>query len=202
MRFGEILGYAVLILAVYAFKDEIIYSVKNKKILIAWILLSGIVLVGGVRITLLPGWQGQESYETLEYAEGRCEYKKRSRLDPYRYYIYGTDGTLLANVSAANLPEKIEKLHGEHVSVWYKKTFGKYGKMYEIAIEGKTIDTVEETNKNIMHVNLIDNMLVYTSIVLWLLFVTNLIIGLFEEIVSRLRVMLERMGYFANNRKD
>lgn len=58
--------------------------------------------------------------------------------------------------------------------------------MYEIAIEGKTIDTVEETNKNIMHVNLIDNMLVYTSIVLWLLFVTNLIIGLFEEIVSRL----------------
>lgn len=78
MRFGEILGYAVLILAVYAFKDEIIYSVKNKKILIAWILLSGIVLVGGVRITLLPGWQGQESYETLEYAEGRCEYKKGS----------------------------------------------------------------------------------------------------------------------------
>ena len=74
--------------------------------------------------------------------------------------------------------------------------------MYEIAIEGKTIDTVEETNKNIMHVNLVDNMLVYASIVLWLLFVTNLIIGLFEEIVSRLRVMLERMGYFANNRKD
>ena len=31
VRFGEILGYAVLILAVYAFKDEIIYSVKNKK---------------------------------------------------------------------------------------------------------------------------------------------------------------------------
>lgn len=202
MRFGEILGYAVLILAVYAFKDEIIHSVKNKKILIAWILLSGIVLVGGVRITLLPGWQGQESYETLEYAEGRCEYKKRSRLDPYRYYIYGTDGTLLANVSAANLPEKIEKLHGEHVSVWYKKTFGKYGKMYEIAIEGKTIDTVEETNKNIMHVNLVDNMLVYTSIVFWLLFITNIIAGLFEEIVSRLCVMLERMGYFANNRKD
>lgn len=202
MRFGEILGYAVLILAVYAFKDEIIYSVKNKKILIAWILLSGIVLVGGVRITLLPGWQGQESYETLEYAEGRCEYKKRSRLDPYRYYIYGTDGTLLANVSAANLPEKIEKLHGEHVSVWYKKTFGKYGKMYEIAIEGKTIDTVEETNKNIMHVNLVDNMLVYASVVFWLLFITNIIAGLFEEIVSRLRVMLERMGYFANNRKD
>lgn len=191
MRFGEILGYAVLILAVYAFKDEIIYSVKNKKILIAWILLSGIVLVGGVRIALLPGWQGQESYETLEYAEGRCEYKKRSRLDPYRYYIYGTDGTLLANVSAANLPEKIgpekiEKLHGEHVSVWYKKTFGKYGKMYEIAIEGKTIDTVEETNKNIMHVNLVDNMLVYASVVFWLLFITNIIAGLFEEIVSRL----------------
>ena len=202
MRFGEILGYAVLILAVYAFKDEIIYSVKNKKILIAWILLSGIVLVGGVRIALLPGWQGQESYETLEYVEGRCEYKKRSKLDPYRYYIYGTDGTLLANVSAANLPEKIGKLHGEHVSIWYKKTLGKCGEMYEIAIEGKTINTVEETNKNIMRVNLVDNMLLYASIVLWLLFITDIITDLFEEIVSRLRVMLERMGYFANNRKD
>ena len=184
--FGEILGYAVLILAVYAFKDEIIYSVKNKKILIAWILLSGIVLVGGMHLTLVPAWQGQESYETLEYAEGRCEYIRRSKLDPYRYYIYGTDGTLLANVSAANLPEKIEKLHGEHVSVWYKKTFGKYGKMYEIAIEGKMIDTVEETNKNIMHVNLIDNMGLYASVVFWLLFITNIIAGLFEEIVSRL----------------
>ena len=108
--FGEILGYAVLMLIVYAFKDEIIHSVKNKKILIAWILLSGIVLVGGVRITLLPGWQGQESYETLEYAEGRCEYIRRSKLDPYRYYIYGTDGTLVANVSAANLPERIGKI--------------------------------------------------------------------------------------------
>lgn len=186
MRFGEIFGYAALIFFAYMCKDTIIPFVKDTKKVIAWIILSGIVLLGGMHLTIVPAWQGQESYETLEYAEGRCEYKKRSRLDPYRYYIYGTDGTLLANVSAANLPEKIEKLHGEHVSVWYKKTFGKYGKMYEIAIEGKTIDTVEETNKNIMHVNLIDNMLVYTSIVLWLLFVTNLIIGLFEEIVSRL----------------
>lgn len=186
MRFGEIVAYVALIFCAYMCKDTIIPFVKDTKKVIAWIILSGIVLLGGMHLTIVPAWQGQESYETLEYAEGRCEYKKRSRLDPYRYYIYGTDGALLANVSAANLPEKIEKLHGEHVSVWYKKTFGKYGKMYEIAIEGKTIDTVEETNKNIMHVNLIDNMLVYTSIVLWLLFVTNLIIGLFEEIVSRL----------------
>ena len=186
MRFGEIFGYATLIFCAYVFKDMIILYVKNKKIVIAWIILSGIVLVGGMHLTIVPAWQGQESYETLEYAEGRCEYKKRSKLDPYRYYIYDTDGTLLANVSAANLPEKIEKLHGEHVSVWYKKTFGKYGEMYEIAIEGKTIDTVEETNKNIMHVNLVDNMLVYASIVLCLLFITNIIAGLFEEIVSRL----------------
>ena len=186
VRFGEIVAYVALIFCAYMCKDTIIPFVKDTKKVIAWIILSGIVLLGGMHLTIVPAWQGQESYETLEYAEGRCEYKKRSRLDPYRYYIYGTDGALLANVSAANLPEKIEKLHGEHVSVWYKKTFGKYGKMYEIAIEGKTIDTVEETNKNIMHVNLIDNMLVYTSIVLWLLFVTNLIIGLFEEIVSRL----------------
>lgn len=186
MRFGEIVAYAALIFCAYMCKDTIIPFVKDTKKVIAWIILSGIVLLGGMHLTIVPAWQGQESYETLEYAEGRCEYKKRSKLDPYRYYIYDTDGTLLANVSAANLPEKIEKLHGEHVSVWYKKTFGKYGKMYEIAIERKMIDTVEETNKNIMHVNLIDNMLVYTSIVLWLLFVINLIIGLFEEIVSRL----------------
>ena len=187
VRFGEILlVYGTLILGVYAFKDEIISFIKDTKKVIAWIILSGIVLVGGMYLTLVPAWQGQESYETLEYAEGRCEYKKRSRLDPYRYYIYGTDGTLLANVSAANLPEKIEKLHGEHVSVWYKKTFGKYGKMYEIAIEGKTIDTVEETNKNIMHVNLIDNMFMYVSIMFFLFFVIEIIVGLFEEIVSRL----------------
>ena len=184
--FGEILGYAVLMLFVYAFKDTIIPFVKDTKKVIAWIILSGIVLLGGMHLTIVPAWQGQESYETLEYAEGRCEYIRRSKLDPYRYYIYGTDGALLANVSAANLPEKIEKLHGEHVSVWYKKTFGKYGKMYEIAIEGKTIDTVEETNKNIMHVNLVDNMLVYASVVFWLLFITNIIAGLFEEIVRRL----------------
>lgn len=184
--FGEILGYAVLMLFVYASKDTIIPFVKDTKKVIAWILLSGIVLVGGVRIALLPGWQGQESYETLEYVEGRCEYIRRSKLDPYRYYIYGTDGTLLANVSDANLPERIEKLHGEHVSIWYKKTLGKCGEMYEIAIEGKTIDTVEETNKNIMHVNLVDNMLLYASIVLCVLFITNIIAGLFEEIVSRL----------------
>ena len=186
VRFGEIFGYAALIFCAYVFKDMIILYVKDTKIVIAWIILSGIVLLGGMHLTIVPAWQGQESYETLEYAEGRCEYKKRSKLDPYRYYIYGTDGALLANVSAANLPEKIEKLHGEHVSIWYKKTFGKYGKMYEIAIEGKMIDTVEETNKNIMHVNLVDNMLVYASIVLWLLFITNIIVGLFEEIVSRL----------------
>lgn len=186
MRFDEIFGYAAFIFCVYLFKDTLTPSVKNKKIVIAWILLSGIVLVGGMRLGLVPAWQGQESYETLEYVEGRCEYIRRSKLDPYRYYIYGTDGALLANVSAANLPEKIEKLHGEHVSVWYKKTFGKYGKMYEIAIEGKTIDTVEETNKNIMHVNLIDNMLLYAFIVFYLLFITTLIIGLLEKIVSRL----------------
>lgn len=184
--FGEIFGCAVLIFFAYMCKDTIIPFVKDTKKVIAWILLSGIVLVGGVRIALLPGWQGQESYETLEYVEGRCEYKKRSKLDPYRYYIYGTDGTLLANVSAANLPEKIGKLHGEHVSIWYKKTLGKYGKMYEIAIEGKTIDTVEETNKNIMHVNLIDNMFMYVSIMFFLFFVIEIIVGLFEEIVSRL----------------
>ncbi len=186
VRFGEIFGFAALIFCVYLFKDMIILYVKNTKIVIAWIILSGIVLVGGMHLGLVPAWQGQESYETLEYAEGRCEYKKRSKLDLYRYYIYGTDGALLANVSAANLPERIEKLHGEHVSIWYKKTLGKCGEMYEIAIEGKTINTVEETNKNIMHVNLIDNMLVYTAIVLWLLFITNIIVGLFEEIVSRL----------------
>lgn len=187
MRFGEILLVSgTLILGVYASKDEIILFLKNTKKVIAWILLSGIVLVGGMYLTLVPAWQGQESYETLEYAEGRCEYKKRSKLDPYRYYIYGTDGALLANVSAANLPEKIEKLHGEHVSIWYKKTLGKCGKMYEIAIEGKTIDTVEETNKNIMHVNLIDNMFVYVSIMFFLLFITDIITDLFEEIVSRL----------------
>ena len=58
--------------------------------------------------------------------------------------------------------------------------------MYEIAIEGKTIDTVEETNKNIMHVNLIDNMFVYVSIMFFLLFFTDIITDLFEEIVSRL----------------
>lgn len=184
--FGEIFGCAVLIFFAYMCKDTIIPFVKDTKKVIAWILLSGIVLVGGVRIALLPGWQGQESYETLEYVEGRCEYIRRSKLDPYRYYIYGTDGALLANVSAANLPERIGKLHGEHVSIWYKKTLGKCGEMYEIAIEGKTIDTVEETNKNIMRVNLVDNMLVYASIVLWLLFLTNIIAGLFEEIVSRL----------------
>ena len=187
VRFGEILLVSgTLILSVYAFKDEIILFLKNTKKVIAWILLSGIVLVGGMYLTLVPAWQGQESYETLEYAEGRCEYKKRSKLDPYRYYIYGTDGALLANVSAANLPEKIEKLHGEHVSIWYKKTLGKCGKMYEIAIEGKMIDTVEETNKNIMHVNLIDNMFVYVSIMFFLLFITDIITDLFEEIVSRL----------------
>lgn len=186
MRFGEIFGYATLIFCAYVFKDMIILYVKNTKIVIAWILLSGIVLVGGMHLTIVPAWQGQESYETLEYVEGRCEYKKRSKLDPYRYYIYGTDGTLLANVSAANLPEKIGKLHGEHVSIWYKKTLGKYGKMYEIAIEGKTIDTVEETNKNIMHVNLIDNMFMYVSIMFFLFFVIEIIVGLFEEIVSRL----------------
>ena len=187
VRFGEILLVSgTLILSVYAFKDEIILFLKNTKKVIAWILLSGIVLVGGMYLTLVPAWQGQESYETLEYAEGRCEYKKRSKLDPYRYYIYGTDGALLANVSAANLPEKIEKLHGEHVSIWYKKTLGKCGEMYEIAIEGKMIDTVEETNKNIMHVNLIDNMFVYVSIMFFLLFITDIITDLFEEIVSRL----------------
>jgi len=202
VRFGEIFGYAALIFFAYMCKDTIIPFVKDTKKVIAWIILSGIVLLGGMHLTIVPAWQGQESYETLEYAEGRCEYKKRSKLDPYRYYIYGTDGTLLANVSDANLPEKIEKLHGEHVSVWYKKTLGKCGEMYEIAIEGKTINTVEETNKNIMRVNLVDNMLLYASIVLWLLFITDIITDLFEEIVSRLRVMLERMGYFANNRKD
>lgn len=187
MRFGEILLVSgTLILGVYAFKDEIISFIKDTKKVIAWIILSGIVLVGGMHLTIVPAWQGQESYETLEYVEGRCEYIRRSKLDPYRYYIYGTDGALLANVSAANLPERIGKLHGEHVSIWYKKTLGKCGEMYEIAIEGKTIDTVEETNKNIMRVNLVDNMLVYASIVLWLLFLTNIIAGLFEEIVSRL----------------
>ena len=187
MRFGEILLVSgTLILSVYAFKDEIILFLKNTKKVIAWILLSGIVLVGGMYLTLVPAWQGQESYETLEYAEGRCEYKKRSKLDPYRYYIYGTDGALLANVSADNLPERIGKLHGEHVSIWYKKTLGKCGEMYEIAIEGKMIDTVEETNKNIMHVNLIDNMFVYVSIMFFLLFITDIITDLFEEIVSRL----------------
>ena len=187
VRFGEILlVYGTLILGVYASKDEIILFLKNTKKVIAWILLSGIVLVGGMYLTLVPAWQGQESYETLEYVEGRCEYKKRSKLDPYRYYIYGTNGALLANVSAANLPERIGKLHGEHVSIWYKKTLGKCGKMYEIAIEGKTIDTVEETNKNIMHVNLIDNMFIYVSIMFFLLFITDIITDLFEEIVSRL----------------
>ena len=186
VRFGEIFGYAALIFCAYMCKDTIIPFVKDTKKVIAWIILSGIVLLGGMHLTIVPAWQGQESYETLEYAEGRCEYKKRSKLDPYRYYIYGTDGALLANVSADNLPERIGKLHGEHVSIWYKKTLGKCGEMYEIAIEGKTIDTVEETNKNIMHVNLVDNMLVYASIVLWLLFITNIIAGLFEEIVSRL----------------
>ena len=187
VRFGEILLVSgTLILSVYAFKDEIILFLKNTKKVIAWILLSGIVLVGGMYLTLVPAWQGQESYETLEYAEGRCEYKKRSKLDPYRYYIYGTDGALLANVSADNLPERIGKLHGEHVSIWYKKTLGKCGEMYEIAIEGKMIDTVEETNKNIMHVNLIDNMFVYVSIMFFLLFITDIITDLFEEIVSRL----------------
>ena len=179
--FGEILGYAVLMLFVYAFKDTIIPFVKDTKKVIAWILLSGIVLVGGVRIALLPGWQGQESYETLEYVEGRCEYIRRSKLDPYRYYIYGTDGTLLANVSDANLPERIEKLHGEHVSIWYKKTLGKCGEMYEIAIEGKTINTVEETNKNIMRVNLVDNMGLYASLIIFLLFITDIITDLFKK---------------------
>lgn len=186
MRFDEIFLWATLIFFVYLFKDMLTPSVKNKKIVIVWILLSGIVLVVGVRINLLPGWFGQESYETLEYAEGRCEYKRRSKLDPYRYYIYDTDGTLVANVSADPLPEKIGELHGEHVSIWYKKTLGKHGDMYEIAIEGKTIDTVEETNKNIMHVNLIDNMVLYASVVFWLLFIATLIIDLFEKIVSRL----------------
>ena len=181
MRFGEIFGFAALIFCVYLFKDMIILYVKNTKIVIAWIILSGIVLVGGMHLGLVPAWQGQESYETLEYAEGRCEYKKRSRLDPYRYYIYGTDGALLANVSAANLPERIGKLHGEHVSIWYKKTLGKCGEMYEISIEGKTIDTVEETNKNIMHVNLIDNMFIYVSIMFSLLFVIETIMCLFEK---------------------
>ena len=186
MSFRDIVAYALLIFWAYVFRDTIIPFVKNIKKVIAWIILSGIVLVGGMYLTLVPAWQGQESYETLEYVEGRCEYKKRSKLDPYRYYIYGTYGTLLANVSAANLPEKIGKLHGEHVSIWYKKTLGKCGEMYEIAIEGKMIDTVEETNKNIMHVNLIDNMGLYASVVFWLLFITNIIAGLFEEIVRRL----------------
>ena len=187
VRFGEILLVSgTLILGVYASKDEIILFLKNTKKVIAWILLSGIVLVGGMHLGLVPAWQGQESYETLEYAEGRCEYKRRSKLDPYRYYIYGTDGALLANVSADPLPEKIGELHGEYVSIWYKKTLGKHGDMYEIAIEGKTIDTVEETNKNIMHVNLIDNMFVYVSIMFFLLFFTDIITDLFEEIVSRL----------------
>ena len=186
MRFGEIFGYATLIFFAYMCKDTIIPFVKDTKKVIAWIILSGIVLLGGMHLTIVPAWQGQESYETLEYAEGRCEYKKRSKLDPYRYYIYGTDGALLANVSADNLPERIGKLHGEHVSIWYKKTLGKCGEMYEIAIEGKMIDTVEETNKNIMHVNLIDNMVLYAFVVFWLLFIATLIIDLFEKIVSRL----------------
>src|SRR5574344_1809331 len=103
VNFGEILLVSgSLILLVYAFKDEIILFVKDTKKVIAWIILSGIVLLGGMHLTIVPAWQGQESYETLEYAEGRYEYKKRSKLDPYRYYIYGTDGALLANVSAAN----------------------------------------------------------------------------------------------------
>lgn len=79
VRFGEILLVSgTLILFVYAFKDEIILSVKNTKIVIAWIILSGIVLVGGMRLGLVPAWQGQESYETLEYVEGRCEYIRSS----------------------------------------------------------------------------------------------------------------------------
>ena len=46
---------------------------------------------------------------------------------------------------------------------------------------GKTIDTVEETNKNIMHVNLIDNMFIYVSIMFSLLFVIETIMCLFEK---------------------
>ena len=186
MRFGEIFLWATFMFLVYLFKDMITLSVKNRKIVIAWIILSGIVLLGGMRLGLVPAWHGQESYGTLEYAEGRCEYKRTSKTNLYEYYIYDTDGTLLANVSAATLPERIEKLHGEHVSIWYKKILGKKGEMYEIAIEGKKICTVEETNKNIMHVNLIGNMFLYTSIVLCLLFIATLIIGLFEKMVSRL----------------
>ena len=67
MRFGEILLVSgTLILGVYASKDEIILFLKNTKKVIAWILLSGIVLVGGMHLGLVPAWQGQESYETLE----------------------------------------------------------------------------------------------------------------------------------------
>ena len=40
--------------------------------------------------------------------------------------------------------------------------------------------------RNIMHVNLIDNMFMYVSIVFFLFFVIEIIVGLFEEIVSRL----------------
>lgn len=97
MRFGEILlVYGTLILGVYAFKDEIISFIKDTKKVIAWIILSGIVLVGGMYLTLVPAWQGQESYETLEYVEGRCEYKKRSKLDPYRYYILNYSTRLIS----------------------------------------------------------------------------------------------------------
>ena len=73
VRFDEIFLWATFMFCVYVCKDMLTPSVKNKKIVIAWILLSGIVLVVGVHINLLPGWFGQESYETLEYAEGRCE---------------------------------------------------------------------------------------------------------------------------------
>ena len=186
VSFREIVAYALLIFGAYVFRDTIIPFVKNIKKVIAWIILSGIVLMGGMRLGLVPAWHGQESYETLKYVEGRCEYKKRSKIDHDRYYIYDTEGTLLANVSDSTLPDRIEKLHGEHVSIWYKKTLGKHGDIYEISIEGKTIYTVEETNKNIMHVNLIGNMYVYTAIIIYLLFIIDIITDLFKKIVSRL----------------
>ncbi|MDY6300150.1 MAG: hypothetical protein SPL46_09215, partial [Selenomonadaceae bacterium] len=96
---------------VYVCKDTLTPSVKNKKIVIAWILLSGIVLVGGMRLGLVPAWQGQESYETLEYVEGRCEYIRRSKLDPYRYYIYGTQTSHMKNMSFSHNHTALSNKH-------------------------------------------------------------------------------------------
>lgn len=187
-----IIGYGMLIFCTYVSKDTIVPFVTNIKKVMVWIFVSGIVLWLGMQYTAVPAWLGQESYETLEHVEGICDCKRTAKMDIFSYYIYNKKGKLLAADSAVAGAAGIGKLHGEHVSVWHKKVFGnqKYvarGYIYEIAVEGKTIFTVEETNKQVMHTNLTSTLAIYAWIIYVLLFITDIMIELAKEIISRFR---------------